>query len=370
MTTTSHRYGAGLPRVGTRALVPHEVVAVRKAQRGAWAWLLACAAGLMLAAALGLLLPQPYGVVASLAGLATVVTLALAPLSVRLALLGALLVQGAFLFVSTTMPESRPPHPWLVGTARLATVAVSTGFIANRLVAALALVRRRGALALDLDDATVERCAGRLRALSDVRAFRVLRRRGEVVDAGQTHEIDVLPRSGFVLRVDGRVPSRPVLASTVSVAPTVPHAMRVALPPDLSAIASSTVELQRRSLTPAELDELRRHATAMRRPPAYVFGLFPLALATALLQWFGLVPTSGGALMIAAAVYLTAGAAGLHTVQRLRTAARLRADENLRWLVTVTERDAPSGAPPHLEMLPVSRLAWTDGAAPSPWRVD
>ena len=82
---------------------------------------------------------------------------------------------------------------------------------------------------------------------------------------------------------------------------------------------------------------------------------------TAEVPWLGLV---------AAAVYLLGGAAAFHYVHRMRTASRLRADAELRWLVTVTDRDAPEGAAPRLEMLPVSRLAWTEHARPAPWRLD
>ena len=198
----------------------------------------------------------------------------------------------------------------------------------------------------------------------------IARANGEIVEAGPRHEIELLPHSGFVVQVDGRPPRRPLLARVTSVAPTVPHAFRVALPPDLSAIASPTVQLERRSLTPAERDELGRRANAMRRPPWFVYVAAPAVLAAAAWQWNHAAAEQPWLGVAAIAVYLLGGAAAFHYVQRVRTASRLRSDADLRWLVTVTERDAPEGAAPHLEMLPVSRLAWTEHARPAAWRLD
>ncbi len=358
--------------MGTRPLGDGERRQVRVAQRRAVAWLAGATLGLASAGAAALAGgPHPavsFGL--ALAGLASVVALAVGSLGVRLGVLAGLIVRGGVLFMATTLPESRPPHPLLIGAVEVGTVALALGFVGSRVLGALALLRRRMEIADDLRGDTAERCAGRLRDLGDARTFRVLQRRGDVLVAGQRHEVDLLPRSGFVLRVDGRPPSRPLLAPVASVAPSAPHAMRVALPADLSAIASPTVELQRRSLTPAELDELARHATSMRRPPWHLFVLAPATIAASVWQWHYTGSDEPWLGLAAVAVYVLAGAAGFQYAQRLRTSRRLRDDADLRWLVTVTERDAPRAGAPRLEMLPVSRLAWTEHASPAPWRLD
>lgn len=364
------RYGAGLPKVGTRALEDAERKSVHRALRNAKVWLVGASLGVALSLAVARLVADPWvGFGMSIAALAAVVALVLGKTGVRVAVVLGLLAQGVVVFMAAQMPEARPPHPLLVTALELGTVAVALAFAAVRIQGAVALLGRRRELADDLQEAAVDRCAGRLRDLADARTFRILRRRGDVRETGTGHEIELLPRSGFVLRVDGRPPSHPLLAPTTSVAPAAPHALRVALPADLSAIASPTVELQRRSLTPAEREEVLRHAASLRRPPWHIFLTVPAWVAAGSWQWqhaLGEQPWLG---LLTLTASLIAGASGLHVVQRHRTATRLRADERLRWLVTVTERDAPEGSPPHLEMLPVSRLAWTEHAEPAPWRL-
>jgi len=366
----AHRYGAGLPKVGTRALEDDEHSRVRRACRRATVWLVGASVGVALSVSVALMLPDPwiaFGM--SVAALASLTALVLGGVGVRVGVLLGFLAQGGVSFMAAEMPEARPPHPLLVTALELGTVAVAFGFVIARVHGALALLRRRAELADDLRGGVVDRCAGRLRDLGDARTFRILLRRGDVLDAGPRHEIELLPRSGFVLRVDGHSPSRPLLAPIASIAPGAPHALRVALPPDLSAIGSPTVELQRRGLTLAEREELLRHATTLRRPPWHLFISMPACLAVVSWQWQHALSERPWLGLMTIAVYLAAGASGLHFAQRRRTATRLRADESLRWLVTVTERDAPEGGVPHLEMLPVSRLAWTEHAQPAPWRL-
>lgn len=372
--TSSLRYGGGLPKVGTRALADTDVERVRRALRRAKTWLSGTVVVLTASALLatsGVVPLHPVVVFASgVAIVSSIVAVALGSTAVRVGVAAGIVAQGVVLWMASVMPEARPPHPLLVGALQAGTVVLSARLVLLRLHGAWSLYRRRAAVAEDLHARDVDRCAGRLRELAEARTFQILQRRGEIVEAGPRHEIELLPRSGFVLQVDGRPLSRPLLARVTSVAPTVPHAFRVALPSDLSAIASPTVQLERRSLTPAEREELERRATGMRRPPWSLYVALPAVLAAGGWQWEHAsadVPWLG---LAAIAVYLLGGAAAFHYVQRLRTASRLRSDAELRWLVTVTERDAPEGAAPHLEMLPVSRLAWTEHARPASWRLD
>ncbi len=372
--TSSLRYGGGLPRVDTRVLADAEAERVGRELRRARAWLSGAVVVLTTSALLatsGLLPLHPaVAFTAALVVVASVIAVALGSMAVRAAVAAAIVAQGVVLWMASVMPEARPPHPLLVGALQAGTVALSARLVLLRLHGAWSLYRRRVALAEDLHARDVDRCAGRVRELAEARTFQILQRRGEIVEAGPRHEIELLPRSGFVLQVDGRPLRRPLLARVTSVAPTVPHALRVALPSDLYAIASPTVQLERRSLTPAERQELERRAAGMRRPPWSLYVASPAVLAAAAWQWqhaSAEVPWLG---IAAIAAYLLGGATAFHYVQRLRTASRLRSDAELRWLVTVTDRNAPEGAAPHLEMLPVSRLAWTERARPASWRLD
>lgn len=368
------RYGGGLPKVGMRALSDQEVERVRRALWRAKTWLLGTLFVLTISALLAMSEALPLHPVvafaASVAIFASISAVALGSVTVRIGVAVGIVAQGVVLWMASSMPEARPPHPLLVGTLRVGTVALSARLVLLRLHGAWTLYRHRAAVSEDLLARDVDRCAGRLRERTETRTFKILRRRGELFEAGPRHEIELLPRSGFVLLVDRHPLRQPLLARVTAVAPTVPHAFRVALPPDLSAIASPTVELERRSLTPAEREELERCATRMHRPPWPLFVALPAVLSAAAWQWKHTSAEVPVLALAAIAIYLLGGAAAFHYVQRLRTASRLRSDAELRWLVTVTERGAPEGATPHLEMLPVSRLAWTEHARPASWRLD
>ncbi|MCR9165798.1 MAG: hypothetical protein ACE37F_32355 [Nannocystaceae bacterium] len=371
--TSGVRYGGGLPKIDARALDDEELLEVRRALRRARGWLggaalILAAAGAASVADVPLHPVQVF--IACIAIAACVVAVAIGSLAVRTGVAAALAAQAVVVWMASVMPEARPPHPWIIAALQLGTVAVSARLVLLRLRDAWAMERRRSAVLHDLRERNVDRCAGRLRALAQTRTFGDLQRRGEIAAPQTRHEIELLPRSGFILRVDGRPLSRPLLAPVTSVAPAVPHALRVALPADLRAIASPTVQLERRSLTPAEREELAARATSMRRPPWSIYVAVPAVMLTASWQWEHTGAQDSWLGLAAIAAYLFGGAAALHCIQRLRNASRLHDDADLRWLVTVTERDAPQGTAPHLEMLPVSRLAWTEHARPATWRLD
>ena len=64
--------------------------------------------------------------------------------------------------------------------------------------------------------------------------------------------------------------------------------------------------------------------------------------------------------VLASAVYAT----------RLRAARRLRQDAGFQWLVSVDEADPRSpDTVPRMEVLPVSRLLWTEDGRPAAWRM-
>lgn len=368
--------------MGSRRLYAHETRFVLRALRRAQ-WTLGGASALFLGAAasawiasdhvdaeLRLAVGGPLGLVLGvMAGGGAIASVLVGARLERWLVAVSLLILGSFGIVELAFPEARPPHPRLVQGLVAVLLGGGSWFLSSRVSAAISLLRRRAVVTADLERGDVDRCSGRPRRLH-ARSLRTLRRRGDLDDHGGPHTVEVLPRSGLVLQVDGRTPQRPLLASVAAVAPAAPHALRVALPPDLAAVSSPTVQLQRRSLTPAERDELSRHAESMRRPPVAVWlaavGALSVAVASLAVSQttLQLLSTAGPALL------LVAGAAA-HHLRRVRAATRLLEDQSLRWLVTVSDRD-PHGADaaPRLEMLPVSQLAWSEHAAPAPWRVD
>ncbi len=280
-----------------------------------------------------------------------------------LAMLGGATATWAF-------PEGRPPHPVLIGGSITTTLITGVWFVGVRAWSGLRLLLRSRLIRRELEEGSVERCSGRVLDLPDPRGVRVLLRRAGVEETGRKHTIELLPRSGFILTLDGQLPSRPLFAAMASVAPSASHALRIALPSDLSTIASPTVTLQRRSLTDEERTELRRHARSLRRPPWPLLTTLPAAAAIAAWQWHQRAVDHPVVAIVGLAIYLLTGAAVFQYVQRLRAASNLRGDEALRWLVTVSDRDAAATDAPRLEMLPLSRLAWNEDASPASWRLE
>ena len=67
-------------------------------------------------------------------------------------------------------------------------------------------------------------------------------------------------------------------------------------------------------------------------------------------------------LMAALATALYAG--------RLRAAGRLHQDAGFQWLVSVDDADPKTpDCVPRMEVLPVSRLLWTEDGRPAAWRM-
>lgn len=179
--------------------------------------------------------------------------------------------------------------------------------------------------------------------------------------------IELLPRSGLVVRVDGRPLQRFVAARVRRLAAARPHALRVRLPVEIR--AEEGTELRRRSLSRGEREEVERHARALRGWPAGVLVIMATAVLHPFLsRWIGSPWVEYGHLGSAGWALLAAGAA-LFQLRRTLAARRLEDDMTLRWLVTV-EEDGGSSRPPHLEVLPVSQLVWTEDGRPAAWRSD
>lgn len=368
MVEASQRYGAGLPRVGTRAVDSTDVAWVRRTVRAAWTWVFLGLSTATAATAATIIFPAASmwsaGTVVAIAGSFAILVRGSARMRWVVATGWAL--QLVFFGVSAFRPEARPVHPALVLALQAGTALAAIAFLGQRLLHAATVLRRTARLRGDLAAGVVERFEGRLRDAGHARTFRALVRSHDLVDLGQPHVLEVLPSSGLLVRVNGKPPARLLLVPTASLAASAPHALRVPLPPDLATVASPDVALERRSLTPAERDELARITAEFRRPSWPLWVLVPCTLTLA--AWPYLHPTEPWFGLLAAFVHMGTGASVFHFVQRLRTASRLGADRTLRWLVTVTDRKASPSATPHLEMLAMSRMAWTEHGQPAQWR--
>jgi hypothetical protein len=247
---------------------------------------------------------------------------------------------------------------------------VGNGFLVLRAARYARIVWHRRRIRVDLERGNVEQFEGRLPAALDP-ALRRLAGRGDLVPGTGVHRLEALPSSGLILRVDGRRPSLQQLAYVVDIAPAQPHAFRAALPDGLAPASDDTpVSLQRRSLTPAERDELAVHIRRLRRQywPAVLVTISLLFVVGwelhAAGSWRGLFGGTCVAWYVLAA-FLWAG-----HIRRIRAAGKLELDRELRWVVTVDDGGSrPEPNPPKLEVLPISQLAWTENATPAHWRV-
>jgi hypothetical protein len=253
----------------------------------------------------------------------------------------------------------------LVGARWVPALALPPWFVAEVVVGAAVLGLGRLGLSLALRVRLLWR-APKIRA--DLAAGVVER---FDAPASTPRRLEVLPRSGVVLRLGGRRVEGWQTAHVVDVAPAQPHALRVALPRGVApAEPDPRVCLKRRSLTPQERAELQRHIARLRRhwwPVAALGGA-----VVALVAWdlrtaspHEPLPLDGATLGWLAMLALV----GVGHVRRALAARKLEHDRRLRWVVTVHQDADPGRDPPSLEVLPISQLAWTERANPAGWRL-
>ena len=200
-------------------------------------------------------------------------------------------------------------------------------------------------------------------------------RRGEVdVYANASARLEVLPCSTLVLTRNGAPARRIELTRTAEIAAPQPHAYRTDLPRGIvRASVDSAMRLQRRSLTADERAELGAHIQRLRRaawPTVASLAAVALVLGLRMLDdpdWHNLVD------VVAFGWYALGVVACVGYARRHAAARKLEIDRDLRWVVTVDDVDAQAGpldvGIARLEVLPVSHLAWTEDAAPAPWRL-
>ncbi len=287
----------------------------------------------------------------------------------RLALLGVLYLLPA-LGLSTWWPDLSMPR-WLTAEVLVGTTVLGLSYLGLGLARRLRLLRQVPRIRRDLAAGALDRYESEEPDRTLAPALAPLRTAG-LLPAPETVRLEVLPRSGLVLRANGRRVERWMVVHLADVAPAQPHALRVDLPRGVAPAAPDPhLRLQRRSLTPQERAEIARHITRLRQrwwPAALltvvVTGLVGWDLRTATAsEGFPLDGASLGWLALLVVVYIGYG-------RRILAARRLEHDRRLRWVVTVHQDAAdPRTDPPTLEVLPISQLAWTEKASPAGWRL-
>lgn len=376
------RYAAGLPHHGTRPLEEHDRRSIERRLRRVVSGVLLTTTGIAaimlgaMAAAermpavaamvrgglgLGLLTLGGIGVLACL-------------LTARgwwrgLALLSAGYLVGA-LAADAWLPHLDQPR-WLTAEVLVGTTVLGLSYLGLGLARRARLLRLLPRIRADLAGGVLEcfegpgsraSLGGRLRRWRD----------GIDPERSDPLRLEVLPRSGLVIHLDGRRVERWETVHMARVAPVLPHALRVELPQGVApATPDPNLCLRRRSLTPPEQAEIDRHIAHLRRRwwPAATLTLVVMTLVTWDLRTITpgeTIPLDGaslGWLALLVVVYVGYG-------RRMLAARRLEDDRRLRWVVTVHEDTAdPHCDPPSLEVLPISQLAWTEQAAPAGWRV-
>lgn len=275
--------------------------------------------------------------------------------------------------VAVTMLRALPE---LVRSVLASLVLLSTPFA---LYACVRSVLRARAYTRDLRDGRLFRFAGSLSNFDSLaldRDLARLARRGVLApEPGVEQDIVVLRAARELLHANGSwAPSGLGLRVSYVAAPP-SDVVRLSLPSDLRAERTGELELGRRRLSAPELRELARHIEQLRKPGAAFLLLTPLAFSV-LLVWSeqseGVQLSSASAPFVLALWLLTAQSFW----RRLRLAARLRADNELGWVITVDHASSASdrvGDEPELpaqgiESLQYARLDWTVNRRPASWR--
>lgn len=382
-TDEPSRYAAGMPWAGTRRLLPAEVAGLRRSWRRA-RWidaiqLLSLLGGAVAGAALVAFVSPAFaaelggrpGVAIGLLGLGgAALTVSRLPRGLRIVVALAL---ATCLAVSIAWGPSAfaAGMPVWLRVPWIAIVLVGTGVLALEVWLRLRLLLRGRRIAADLRGGVVDCHRGPVDAASTDELRRLWRSsRTSRSDTGAAAQLEVLPLARVAISFCGRTLARFEPVHIAQVAAARPHAFRTALPRGVIQVRSpARLQLQRRSLTPAESAEISAHIQSLRRQiwPALTATIAVAVVVGARLwiegRWEALLDS------VALGWYALAIVAYIGYGRRILAARKLEFDRELRWVVTVDDPHKASDAAPKLEVLPVSHLAWTENAAPATWRL-
>ncbi len=380
---TPSRYAAGMPWIGTRRLSPAEVAGLRRSWRHArlvdLLQLLAVTGAATAASFVVAALAPSFvaelggrpGIAIALLGLggATLSLSRLRPtLRLAVALALAICLGMSIAWGPDALASSWLRVPWI------AIVLVGTGVLALEAWMRLRLHLRGRRIASDLRDGIVDCHGGSVGGAMVDELRRLWRASGRGPAPHLPHDapaqLEVLPSSGVTVSFCGRTLARFELVHVAEVAASRPHAFRTALPRGVIQVRSpARLQLQRRSLTPAESAEITAHIKSLRRQiwPALMATIAVAVVIGARLwiegRWEALLDS------VALGWYALALVAYIGYGRRIVAARKLEFDRELRWVVTVDDPHKAGDSAPKLEVLPVSHLAWTENAAPAPWRL-
>lgn len=378
------RYAAGLPFTERRKLTSAEHAwlkrRIRTARRNGIATIAALAGSVLAAVVLAQLLPGPtsqiggaFGVWLAAAGAVGSIAALRRKSWLRIVSGLGLLYLAGLAAIGALIPELTDRPHLFTKLVVVGLVAVGSGVVmvsATRRALVLGLLRR---VRDDARGGFVDRFVGTSSSGSTTQ--RRLATTGYLPRDGSPLQLDVLPASGLLIRVGSRTCRPWVRAHLARIAAGQPHALRVGLPEGVAPSSSAThLHLQRRSLSPQERAELDQHIQRLRRRPwsaiAATAGLL-VAMVRHLSEGSG-----SGWMLVARLVdpmlvgwYALTALTVVAYVRRTIAARKLDDDRRLRWVVTVDDAVQPGAvAPPRLEVLPVSQLAWTENATPAGWR--
>ncbi|RMG97870.1 MAG: hypothetical protein D6705_07700 [Deltaproteobacteria bacterium] len=181
--------------------------------------------------------------------------------------------------------------------------------------------------------------------------------------------VEVLPEAELFVRGPSGMVPRLSLAPIRRLAPARLFALRVPIPG--ARAEDPNLRVHRRSLSPAERSELSGQAERLRRRLGPVLSSY-LACGLQILADAFVWGRSGEELWFSAGTtfwYAVAAATSIAYVGRIRAAHRLERDAGHPWVVTIENADTAMGDVPHMEVLPVSRLLWTERGRPAAWRL-
>jgi hypothetical protein len=247
------------------------------------------------------------------------------------------------------------------------------------LIEVVATVRRMRAYSRDLERGKLLRFGGTLSNFDSLALDRDLARlaRKKVLspEPGLEQDLVLLPDASELLYANGKWAPAHLKLAVASVASPPSDAVKLALPAELKTDRTIELELGRRRLSGPELIELERHLQILRKPGLAFLLLTPLALSIVLVwsERASSMPASFASAPFVLALWLLTAQAFW---RRLRLSARLRADKELGWVITVDHARSShpyAFAEPELpargiESLQHSRLDWTVNRRPASWR--
>ena len=234
------------------------------------------------------------------------------------------------------------------------------------------------ALGRDLSQGKLLRFGGKLSSFDSLLGDRdlalLVRRKLLLSEPGVEQEMVVLPNSSLLLYANGRWASPwglPLHVASVAEAPERP--VKLDLPSELAAQGDRPLTVQRRRLLDGEIEEIKRHASTLRRPGRTGFVAL-LLLALSMTGWDTESLRGASAHPGLSLALLLVGVFAFSTFRRFKLARRLAEDAELGWVLTVdhsedsgagTDWDLPAQG---VETLMHARVDWTVNLRPAAWR--